>query len=190
MANTPKAKAPSEVALSAVEEALQADFGAPQESMLSSEQESTSADTPQMSASPAKEAATTAPSTDKKLAQLVEENQAPRQVRKRGRGGRPPTASNDDRQSIGSLMFALQRKPSAAPFWFAFAVSVVWASLGLAMSWGAFAEQLEKSSSFAGVFETRHWFSFPSLLLFQSLLSGLWPSCSGARRKCATSHGA
>ncbi len=153
MANTPKAKAPSEVALSAVEEALEADFGATPEPNSSSEQESTTADTPQMSATPAKEAGTTAPSSDKKLAQLVEENQASRQVRRNGRGGRPPTASNDDRQSIGSLMFALQRKPSAAPFWFAFAVSVVWASLGLAMSWDTFAAQLEQSASFSGVFE-------------------------------------
>ena len=46
MANTPKAKAPSEVALSAVEEALQADFSAPQESILSSEQEGTAAEAP------------------------------------------------------------------------------------------------------------------------------------------------
>ena len=40
-------------------------------------------------------------------------------------------AANDDVRSIGNLLYGLQKRPSAAPFWTAFGLSVAWAFFGL-----------------------------------------------------------
>ncbi len=43
-------------------------------------------------------------------------------------------AANDDGPSIGGLIFALQQKPSNAPFKFAAIASIIWAAIGIAFA--------------------------------------------------------
>ena len=135
MANPTKAKDPAEAALSAVEEALKLDFGGPDatfnfdegvpEASAAAEVEPEKQPKPPASSEPAREDAR-------------EEQRAPR---RRGRGGRPP-AANDDRRNIGNLVYALQRRPSSAPFWGALALSAVWAALGGSLFFSTFSDQV------------------------------------------------
>ncbi|MFC6657081.1 hypothetical protein ACFQEX_17225 [Roseibium salinum] len=115
MANPTKAKDPAEAALSAVEEALKLDFGGPETAKDAAAEAGATAET-----EPARRPQSTGSS------QRDEQRQARRRA---GRSGRPP-AANDDRRNIGNLIYALQRRPSSAPFWGALALSAVWAALG------------------------------------------------------------
>src|SRR5262249_33197908 len=40
-------------------------------------------------------------------------------------------AANDDRQSVGQVLQSLQRRPSRAPYFAAFLLSIAWVALGL-----------------------------------------------------------
>ena len=44
--------------------------------------------------------------------------------------GRSRRAANDDVRSVGNLLYALQRRPSFAPFWSAFILSAAWILIG------------------------------------------------------------
>ena len=58
-----------------------------------------------------------------------------RMARRRPAGpSRNRVAANDDGPSIGGLIFALQQKPSNAPFKFAAIASIVWAAIGTAFA--------------------------------------------------------
>lgn len=56
-------------------------------------------------------------------------------------------AANDDLPSIGGLIYALQQRPSRAPFYFAFGASVVWAFMCLGAALFLFNERLSALSS-------------------------------------------
>ena len=147
MANPTKAKDPAEAALSAVEEALKLDFGGPEASAADqpAEQETPSDERP------SRRAAKTADNSE-----ADKDNQRP--ARRRGRGGRPP-AANDDRRNIGNLIYALQRRPSTAPFWGAFALSAVWAALGTSLFMSSFADRV------AGVTDAETLMQSPDMIL-------------------------
>ena len=56
-----------------------------------------------------------------------------RMARRRAAGpSRNRIAANDDGPSIGGLIFALQQKPSSAPYKFAAIVSIIWGAIGAA----------------------------------------------------------
>ena len=56
-------------------------------------------------------------------------------ARRRAAGpSRNRIAANDDGPSIGGLIFALQQKPSNAPFKFATIASIIWAAIGVAFA--------------------------------------------------------
>ncbi|MEO1115559.1 MAG: antitoxin, partial [Pseudomonadota bacterium] len=135
MANPTKAKDPAEAALSAVEEALKLDFGGPDATFNFEEgaPEASAATETKTEAEPEKQPKPPASSEPAR-----DEQRAPR---RRGRGGRPP-AANDDRRNIGNLIYALQRRPSSAPFWGALALSAVWAALGGSLFFSTFSEQI------------------------------------------------
>ncbi|WP_430511754.1 hypothetical protein [Pannonibacter phragmitetus] len=103
MANPPKVKDPAEAALSAVEEALKLDFGGPATAAGSED-----------GARAALGEAARAERPGSGSADAADNTASGEGRRGRGRGGRPP-AANDDRRTIGNLIFALQRRPSAAP---------------------------------------------------------------------------
>ncbi|MEP4272835.1 MAG: hypothetical protein ABJ379_12800, partial [Roseibium sp.] len=131
MANPTKAKDPAEAALSAVEEALKLDFGGPEAAASEAAAEANT-----VAADPANR-----PQAEPRGPTQREE----RQSRRRGRGGRPP-AANDDRRNIGNLIYALQRRPSSAPFWGALALSAVWAALGSSLFMSAFSDKVASFS--------------------------------------------
>lgn len=56
-------------------------------------------------------------------------------------------AANDDLPSIGGLIYALQQRPSRAPFYFAFGASVVWVFMCLGAALFLFNERLSGLSS-------------------------------------------
>ena len=145
MANPPKVKDPAEAALSAVEEALKLDFGGPN-------------DTEEPSTGSAADA-TPAHSTDAETPVPTEGAEVSTARRRRtGRGARP-AAANDDRRSIGNLIYALQRRPSNAPFWLALVLSVIWGGIGGMLAYSAFGPELAAVRSFEDVARS------PSLVL-------------------------
>jgi len=71
-------------------------------------------------------------------------HQGRRIARRRAAG--PPRgriAANDDAPSIGGLIYALEQKPSIAPFKYAAIASVVWAVICLGFSWAIVRAELE-----------------------------------------------
>jgi ABC-type transporter Mla subunit MlaD len=70
------------------------------------------------------------PETD---AEPVDATPRRRMARRRAAGpSRNRIAANDDGPSIGGLIFALQQKPSSAPYKFAAIVSIIWGAIGAA----------------------------------------------------------
>ncbi|MEQ1712217.1 MAG: hypothetical protein ABL908_12565, partial [Hyphomicrobium sp.] len=57
-------------------------------------------------------------------------------------------AANDDAPSIGGLIYALNEKPSQAPFRYAAIASVAWTLLGLVFVWLQFAPEMAKGAGF------------------------------------------
>ena len=135
MANPPKVKDPAEAALSAVEEALKLDFGGPEA----------------LAAAPSSDSAA-APDTDapEKKQERKAANDEARNARRRGRSNRPP-AANDDRRNIGSLIYALQRRPSSAPFWGAAALTLLWGGVGASLAMSSLGDKLSSLSSFSAI---------------------------------------
>ena len=81
------------------------------------------------------------PAGEKPLDDAPAETEAPdalprrRMARRRPAGAsRNRIAANDDGPSIGGLIFALQQKPSNAPFKFAAIASIIWAAIGTAFA--------------------------------------------------------
>ncbi len=94
-----------------------------------------------MSDSAAPAAPPEVPSGEKPLDDAPAETEAPdalprrRMARRRPAGAsRNRIAANDDGPSIGGLIFALQQKPSNAPFKFAAIASIIWAAIGTAFA--------------------------------------------------------
>lgn len=88
-------------------------------------------------------------------------NDAPvRRIARRRPAGPPrgTIAANDDAPSIGGLIYALEQKPSSAPFKYAAIATVVWSVICLGFSWvfvnaelssgGTIASMLEKPTTF------------------------------------------
>ncbi|MBC7831198.1 MAG: hypothetical protein H7Y62_04170, partial [Hyphomicrobium sp.] len=89
-------------------------------------------DTPQAAAGPPvqEKSLLDTPETD---AEPVDATPRRRMARRRAAGpSRNRIAANDDGPSIGGLIFALQQKPSSAPYKFAAIVSIIWGSIGAA----------------------------------------------------------
>ena len=94
-----------------------------------------------MSDSAAPAAPPEVPTGEKPLDDAPAETEAPdalprrRMARRRPAGAsRNRIAANDDGPSIGGLIFALQQKPSNAPFKFAAIASIIWAAIGTAFA--------------------------------------------------------
>ncbi|HOV04956.1 MAG TPA: antitoxin, partial [Kaistiaceae bacterium] len=158
MANNPKIKDPAEAALSAVEEALKLDFGGPDDSIadfsgsedllgdLHLEPEEKAAATPVLPPLPQSSEAETRKASKKA------EPAAPRRAANEDR--RP---ANDDRASVGNLVFALQRRASSTPIWIALVLSIVWATIGGAIGiamWGS--DIAEALANPAGIVQKPH----------------------------------
>lgn len=56
-------------------------------------------------------------------------------------------AANDDRPSIGGLIFALQQKPSQKPYTIAMISSGIWVFLGLLLSWAVVGEEISRQET-------------------------------------------
>ncbi len=134
MAKNSTVKDPAEAALSAVEEALKIDFGnldaepTPQDADLFSDVEperpapvQAPAPQPAVAAAPRPAAPQPAPEP---------EAEAPRSTI-----ARPRAPANDDRRTVASVLYQIQRRPSKAPFGFAFAATVVWAAIAAWIGW-------------------------------------------------------
>jgi predicted pyridoxine 5'-phosphate oxidase superfamily flavin-nucleotide-binding protein len=100
---------------------------------------------PKSSAGAAADAPTAAPEPPADEKTLTDEPAEPepadtaaprrRMARRRPAGpSRNRVAANDDGPSIGGLIFALQQKPSNAPFKFAAIASIIWAAIGTAFA--------------------------------------------------------
>ncbi len=85
----------------------------------------------------------------------VEEAQtaSPRRAARRRPAGpvRSQIAANDDAPSIGGLIYALDQKPSNAPFHYAAIASGVWTAISIAFSWAIFASQYGEGAGLADI---------------------------------------
>lgn len=78
-----------------------------------------------------------------------------RRAKRRPAGAAPPTnmatdlAANDDGPSIGGLLYALNRKPSNKPFYFAAVASAVWLISGILFGYLVLAPDIARVTSFA-----------------------------------------
>jgi hypothetical protein len=63
-------------------------------------------------------------------------------------------AANDDMPSIGSLIYALQQRPSKSPFIMAIVASVVWFALGCLMAWSVVEKNTTEITGVADIFST------------------------------------
>jgi hypothetical protein len=50
-------------------------------------------------------------------------------------------AANDDRRAVSGITYALTRRPSSAPYWFAFIASIAWAGVSGWLVWTTFTPQ-------------------------------------------------
>ena len=75
------------------------------------------------------------------------ERQRPLPRRRPAGPARARIAANDDRPSIGGLIFSLQQKPSNRPYTIALIASVVWGLLGLLLAWAIVGEELSKKET-------------------------------------------
>lgn len=62
-------------------------------------------------------------------------------------------AANDDAPSIGGLIYALEQKPSSAPFKYAGIATAVWSFICLVFSWVIVRAELDSGSTILGLFE-------------------------------------
>ncbi|MEZ5840709.1 MAG: hypothetical protein R3D02_09895 [Hyphomicrobiales bacterium] len=130
MANNPKIKDPAEAALSAVEEALKLDFGGPDDTSMADF--SVGDD---ILADPLEKPAATPVRPAAKVKETADVELGKRDGRSAGR--RP---ANDDRASVGNLVYSLQRRASMAPIMIALVLSIAWFGIGMALglaAWGA-----------------------------------------------------
>jgi Apolipoprotein A1/A4/E domain len=123
MANYPKKMTdPTEAALSAIQEAL--NLG----------------DDDQQTAQPEDMADLLSGAADSRLASpaaapMYQESFDSDAIGTRDLAGPPPRAANDDQQSIGQILHALQRRPARSSYFFATVFSCVWIVGCLALSW-------------------------------------------------------
>ncbi|MEM7620084.1 MAG: hypothetical protein AAF228_06420 [Pseudomonadota bacterium] len=82
-------------------------------------------------------------------AHQVEKVEATKQIARRRPAGpaRARIAANDDRPSIGGLIFSLQQKPSQRPYTIAMISSGIWMFLGLLLSWSVVGEEISRHQS-------------------------------------------
>ncbi len=80
------------------------------------------------------------------------EPETSRPVPKRRPAGpaRARIAANDDRPSIGGLIFSLQQKPSNRPYKIALIASIVWAFLGLLLAWAIIGSEISRYQTIWG----------------------------------------
>ena len=126
MSKLPKTDA-TEAALSAVEEALKIDFGDVARGRDSK------AETASFGKNTDRGGNTAKSEPARSRTRLAESQSAERKSAERSRARR---AANDDVRSVGNLLYALQRRPSTAPFWTAFLLSAVWIGFGLMFGLG------------------------------------------------------
>ncbi len=82
----------------------------------------------------------------------VKREEAARPMPRRRPAGpaRARIAANDDRPSIGGLIFSLQQKPSNKPYKIAMIASGVWVLLGILLSWAVLGQELAKHETVFG----------------------------------------
>lgn len=82
----------------------------------------------------------------------VKREEAARPMPRRRPAGpaRARIAANDDRPSIGGLIFSLQQKPSNKPYKIAMIASGIWALLGVLLSWAVLGQELAKHETVFG----------------------------------------
>ena len=105
MAKAPKANDPAKAAIDAVEDALKLDFGGPEDDLK----------------------ATALDDDDLDIDIDIDEPPVttPRDKAKIARSAKAD-AANDDRRAVGNIVYNIRRKPSSAPFWSAFIISLFW----------------------------------------------------------------
>lgn len=97
---------------------------------------------------PAAERAKSAPDDE-------DETAAPRRAARRRPAGPPrgKVAANDDAPSIGGLIYALEQKPSMAPFRYAAIATGVWSVICLIFSWAMLRAEFAQGASFLSILE-------------------------------------
>ncbi len=92
---------------------------------------------------------TSIPTRSGRQAPAVSREEAARPLPKRRPAGpaRARIAANDDRPSIGGLIFSLQQKPSNRPYTIALIATGVWSLLGLLLAWAVIGKELANYDS-------------------------------------------
>jgi hypothetical protein len=82
--------------------------------------------------------------------------EAPQRRMARRRAAGPPRgkiAANDDAPSIGGLIYALEQKPSSAPFKYAAIATVVWTLVCIGFGWAILSAELDNGITLAGLLQ-------------------------------------
>ncbi len=100
-------------------------------------------------------------------APAVSREDAARPLPKRRPAGpaRARIAANDDRPSIGGLIFSLQQKPSNRPYTVAMIATGVWSLLGLLLAWAVLGQELAKYDTTLGALT-----SAPSMAILATII--------------------
>ncbi len=73
--------------------------------------------------------------------------------------------ANDDRASVGSMIYSLQRQPAKTPYWAALLISSVWLISGLTYGWVILRDEMTAISSF------RDFLVTPSMLTLTTIVT-------------------
>ncbi|MCC2111463.1 MAG: antitoxin, partial [Hyphomicrobiales bacterium] len=157
MANKPKSVDPAEAALSAVEEALKIDFAA-DEAEAKAPEPTVDERIAEEETVPAAPAAANAAADENAEVELT-----PRAKRRARRTARPANdaqdnrlPANDDRRTVGNLIYALQRRPSGLPIYVAFLLSVLWIGAGAAFGFALWGSEIRAIQSLEALRNAPH----------------------------------
>src|SRR4051794_34194250 len=128
----------TESALNAVEEALKIDFG----KGAQPDGESAAKKVKRMAAGPSAPPARQNAVAEVAADQAQERNRPQGPERRAQDRNRARRAANDDVRSVGNLLYALQRRPSFAPFWAALFLTLIWFGLGVAFGWSIWGSEI------------------------------------------------
>ena len=174
MANSPrKPKDPTELALSAIEDALNVHDTPrePREPAVRRTPGNDRVEAPRRGRAPQVEADDSRPLNRQNDSEVREDVAAPSRL-----------AANDDRESVGQLLRALQRRPSRAPYVIAWLFTICWGVAFAGIALGVYGSEL---SDILGLSR-----SLPALspLCWRRLrCSSSSPPCCRARRNCVSS---
>ncbi|MEH6728425.1 MAG: antitoxin, partial [Hyphomicrobiales bacterium] len=160
--NSPKSKGSNDPTVSAVEEALKIDFGAEDAKSDGPSRRGRSRRSRRDEEKSTVEAERNKPG---RASGTAADDTPPRRDRSasRNRAQRP---ANDDRQSVGNMLYSINRRPSLMPFWGALAASALWLLFGGIVGSAAFGKDLANLDGLAGLGEAPHLFAyFVSLIL-------------------------